>query len=171
MNNSQFRESVLEMATKELGTLENPKGSNVVKYNDWFYPEGHKYFKAPSDYAWCGTFVSYVYFFAGRCMPTIDTDLGVSYIPTLHTIARAKKWTTSEPMLGDLVLFDWEKDGKANHIGIFVGWLEKGVSFYCIEGNTSADDKGSQSNGDGVYKKKRFVGSVLSFVNIIDNAQ
>jgi len=168
MNNESFRDSIIAMAEQELGTIESPKGSNQVKYNDWFYPEGHPYFKSPKMYAWCGTFCSYVYFFAGRCMPTVDTDLGVCYIPTLYTIGKAKGWNTIEPKKGDLVLFDWEKDGKANHIGIFVEWLEKGVSFTCIEGNTSSSDKGSQSNGDGVYKKKRFVSNVLSFTNVID---
>lgn len=164
-----IRTKIIDLAERELGTLEHPQGSNIVKYNDWYYPEGHTYFKNPQPFAWCGTFCSYIYCGAQFQMPTIDTELGVHYIPTLQTIAKAKHWTTTEPKKGDLVLFDWEKDGLANHIGIFVDWIEKGKSFSTIEGNTASSDKGNQSNGDGVYKKKRYIGSVLMFVNLIDN--
>ena len=173
----KLRHSILHFAEIEIGTLEQPAGSNIVKYNDWYYPafspngKTHPYFVNPKPYSWCGTFCSYIYFFAGFPMPTIDTNIGVHYVPTLQTMAKAKKWTTDTPLMGDLVLFDWEKDGVANHIGIFYEWIEKGISFSCIEGNTSSSEKGSQSNGDGVYKKKRFVSSVIQFVNLIDNVK
>jgi hypothetical protein len=38
-------------------------------------------------------------------------------------------------------------------VGIVV--KNKGKYLYCIEGNTSSNKKNSQSNGGGVYRKKR----------------
>jgi hypothetical protein len=169
----KIRQAIIDLAERELGTTEYPAGSNKVKYNDWYYPEGHKYFQDSTDYAWCGTFCSYVYLGAGFQMPPIDTELGVHYIPTLYHKAKALKWNTDEPQMGDLVLFDFKNDGKtfAQHIGIFHSWLEKGKTFTTIEGNTSKGESGSQNNGDGVYKRKRNITTVCLFVNIIDNVQ
>lgn len=168
-----IRERIIEMAEQQLGITELPAGSNKVKFNDWYYEEGHSYFRDSSPYAWCGTFCSYVYYFGGFPMPAIDTILGVHYVPTLYNKAKALKWVTKEPQQGDLVLFDFINDGKtfAQHIGIFYSWIEKNKSFTCIEGNTSSNDAGSQSNGGGVYKRTRNINQVVQFVNLIDNVK
>ena len=39
-----------------------------------------------------------------------------------------------EPSPGDIIFFDWERDGLADHVGI-VGKVENGL-VYTIEGNT-----------------------------------
>lgn len=62
---------------------------------------------------------------------------------------------------GDLVMFDWQGDGVADHIGIVEvnhpdeGWIQT------IEGNTSSGSGGSQSNGGGVYRRARNCGSII----------
>lgn len=38
---------------------------------------------------------------------------------------------------GDIVGFDWDWDKRGDHVGIFVEWVERGVSFRTIEFNTS----------------------------------
>jgi cell wall-associated NlpC family hydrolase len=55
---------------------------------------------------------------------------------------------------GDLVFFQFDKDAQADHVGICASNDGKGF-LMVYEGNTSADSKGSQSNGDGVFLKKR----------------
>ncbi len=175
----KIRQAIIDIAERELGTTEEKGGKNKVKYNDWYYPEftdkeqkkKHPYFIDSTDFSWCGTFCSYVYVGGGFQMPPIDTELGVHYVPTLYHKAKALKWETTEPKMGDLVLFDFVKDGKtfAQHIGIFHSWLIEGKEFTTIEGNTSSGNKGSQNNGDGVYKRKRDISTVCMFVNLVDN--
>jgi len=85
--------------------------------------------------------------------------------------AKIKKFTTKEPKMGDLIIFEFasDSDNEIDHIGIFGEWIVKNHSFTAIEGNTSSSDKGSQSNGGGVFKKRREIKDVLAFVNLIDN--
>lgn len=172
MNMECKRDAIIEMAEQQMGVTEFPAGSNKVKFNEWYYPEGHPYFIDSRPYAWCGTFCSYVYYFAGFPMPAIDSILGVHYVPTLYSKAKALKWATNEPKRGDLVLFDFMNDGKtfAQHIGIFEKWIGHDL-FTCIEGNTSSNERGSQDNGGGVFKRTRNKRHVVLFVNLIDNVK
>jgi peptidoglycan hydrolase-like protein with peptidoglycan-binding domain len=64
---------------------------------------------------------------------------------------------------GALCLFDWGNDGVADHIGFVVEGPGSGSSFHTVEGNTSGGNGGSQSNGDGVYQKTRYVSDVVCF--------
>lgn len=68
-----------------------------------------------------------------------------------------KKW--SQAKRGDIVLFDFNHNGTSDHIGIVTkvgsGYIET------IEGNTG---NGSNTNGDGVYKRTRYKSNVNYFV-------
>jgi hypothetical protein len=88
------------------------------------------------------------------------------YVPAFHNWAKRNGKITKEPKRGDLVNFDWQGDGSADHIGIFVRWVDraKGV-FEAIEGNTSL---GNDSAGGRVMLRQRNARSVMSFVNVID---
>ena len=61
------------------------------------------------------------------------------------------------------VCFDWNDDGIADHIGLVVSPPESGSAFHTVEGNTSSGSAGSQSNGDGVYQRTRYVSDVICF--------
>lgn len=63
---------------------------------------------------------------------------------------------------GDIVFFQFDDDAQPDHVGIV--FKNDGKNLICIEGNTSGDGKGSQSNGDGVYKKKRPYKLVMAVV-------
>ena len=63
---------------------------------------------------------------------------------------------------GDIVFFQFDDDAQPDHVGIVV--KNDGKNLYCLEGNTSGDGKGSQSNGDGVFKKKRPYSLVMAVV-------
>lgn len=163
------REKIVACAIQQIGIKEEPAGSNKVKYNDWFYPEGHPYYKDSKPYAWCGTAVSFIYNYADWGLPKIDSDLGVSYVPTMYHRAKQNNWITTTPKPADIVIFDFNLDGKWDHIGIFEKWIEEGKTFYCLEGNTTPDGKtGSQSNGGEFCRKKRTVNKGALFINVID---
>lgn len=54
---------------------------------------------------------------------------------------------------GDIVFFDFDRSGDCDHVGIVESAGADRV--VTIEGNTSSGNSGSQSNGDGVYRRYR----------------
>lgn len=101
---------------------------------------------------WCMCFVSMCFDMAGE----IDAIGGFSY-NTDVTKNRMEKVSIEDAQRGDVVLFDWDQDGLTDHVGIVEanlgdGWLQT------IEGNTSPSNAGSQSAGNGVYRRQRSFG-------------
>lgn len=141
---------ILEIAAAEIGVKEFPANSNKVKYNTWFY--GREVFdgdKPGAKYPWCGTFVSWVYYQVGISLGTIDYLRGFAGCD--YAIRNLKKWgrLITVPQAGDIVMYDWNGDGKFDHTGIFVKDLGKGY-FEAIEGNTAF---GNDSNGGEVMRR------------------
>ena len=159
------REQLINNALGEVGTMENPAGSNRIKYNDWYYEGRRKarYERNTTPYAWCGTFVAYCYHFSGIILHK-DLHECIGYVPAAQNWLRANNKSTATPKAGDIVIFDWQNDGHEDHIGIFKEM--QGEYAICIEGNTS--DGGSQSNGGTVLEKKRNLNLIEGFYNVID---
>lgn len=63
---------------------------------------------------------------------------------------------------GDLVCFDWDDDGEADHVGIVE--INAGSYLQTIEFNTSPGSGGSQGNGGGVYRRTRDWDSVTAVI-------
>jgi len=133
---------LIEIAYKEIGTLESPLNSNKTKYGKWFGFDG---------VAWCGMFVSWCYAFAGKPLPNIGFKKGFAGCQTAVAYFKKKGWITTKPVSGDIIFFDWNNDGRYDHTGIFVCWNINGT-FTSIEGNTSLTN---QSNGGQVMKRVR----------------
>ena len=148
------RGKLLNIAAAEIGETEHPAGSNLCKYNRWFYGKD-------SGGAWCATFIMWVYDQAGIPFPMADWRRGYASVPNLKKARKDE--ITKEPMGGDLVIFEFNGKPLPDHIGIFEKWEEEGKTFWCIEGNTS--DKGSQSNGGAVLRKLRGVKLVDCFIS------
>ncbi len=138
---------LIEIAEKEIGVSEQPPQSNKVKYNTWFYGKE----VSGSAYAWCGAFVSWVYAQAGMPLGTIDYLKGFAGCP--YAVKNVAKWgkIVTAPEAGDVVFFDWDKNGRHDHTGIFEKDLGGGF-FSSIEGNTAI---GNDSNGGSVMRRKR----------------
>lgn len=142
---SSLRDLIIDTARKEIGVKEMPENSNLVKYNDWFY------MKSGVGLAWCGTFVSWVFNESKIPLGVIDYSHGFASVPfAVNHISKFGKQVTV-PMKGDIVMFDWDGDGKFDHTGIFEKDLGKGL-FQSIEGNTSV---GNDSNGGTVMVRQR----------------
>lgn len=133
---------VIEIALKEVGTKEAPPNSNKQKYGEWFGLNG---------LAWCAMFVSWCYSQAGQPLPNIGFSKGFAGCQTAYSYFNKKGWITNTPIPGDIVLFDWNSDGRYDHTGLFVEWLRDGV-FTSIEGNTSMNN---DSNGGNVMVRTR----------------
>ena len=161
-----LRHKIKNEALKHLGVTEEPAGSNKVLFNNWYYSQ-HPDFVKILNGAWCGTFVAYCLHHGGLITEPF-LHYKMYYVPAAQNIMIKNNMETQNPKEMDIVVFDWNKDGREDHVGFFLEWIEKGKSFYTIEGNTSSGDGGSPSNGGGVYKRKRYVKHVENFYNIID---
>lgn len=136
-------EKVLGIARRELGTREEPAGSNRVKYNTWYY--GREV--SGRAYPWCMTFVQWCFHQAGVSLPLRTASCGA----LMSAARRAGMWVSGGYRPGDVVIYDFPGGAATDHTGIIEGVTASGV--VAIEGNTS--QAGSQSNGGQVCRKTR----------------
>lgn len=135
---------LIEVATKEIGTIEGPK-DNETKYGA---------FTKANFQPWCGSFVMWCADQAGVKIPnTVYTPGGA------QAFKKAGSWIDgdlADPEPGDIAYFDFPADGvdRISHVGIVIEDNGDGT-VWCIEGNTSSNKKGSQRNGGEVCKQLR----------------
>lgn len=142
-----------------------------IGYSRWDDPEpgtvfGRWYAKLVDDpyfgesgIPYCAMFVSYCLNWAGF----EAAGLPGAYVPWILSANSdaGRLVANEEAQPGDLVMFDWQGDGVADHISIVEenhpdeGWMQT------IEGNTSPSSGGSQSNGGGVYRRARNYSSII----------
>lgn len=162
----------VKIATEQIGTKENPKGSNKNKYAQFFDDLRKKgidfYNYAKNGAAWCDIFADYCY-----CMAVLETrpDLSVNEGVTLGAkmiyqpmescgagckfsaeYYRKNKAFYKTPEIGDQVFYG--KDGKAgteSHTGIVVKVNAK--SFVTVEGNTGDEVKQKTVQNSQIGKK------------------
>lgn len=154
---SQQVDAVLSYAAAEIGTKEKPV--NKTKYGKWYGMDGQP---------WCAMFISWCFHQAGLTKLIAQSPKGFAGVESFEAWARAKKLvipSNSMVKSGDIVLFDFTKSGKAQHVGIAVGPQDSHTHLVpCIEGNTSPAAGGSQANGDGVYEKYRALSTIRCVV-------
>lgn len=153
------RQLALAQAITQIGTVEDPPGSNNQPYGLWYGMNG---------VPWCAIFVSWC-FESVVGSPSFKAGSYYSYVPYIVSDARLKLnglQTTDSPIPGDLACYDWNWDGTYDHTGIFEAWTSAGSTFSAIEGNTSASDF---SNGGQVLRCSRSVSSQGTvFVNVAE---
>ena len=140
-------QKVLDAARAEIGYKEKPNNDNKFAK-----VAGHANYQP-----WCATFIR-ACFIKGQEAQAIPDS---AYCPHIEAWGRSHNRVVpiQEAKRGDLVLFDFNREGKSQHIGIL------GINFSkvrpdilrTIEGNTSAINA---SEGDGVQRKTRPVSVV-----------
>jgi len=143
---------IIRIAEREIGQGEKPLNTNKTKYGKWFGFDG---------VAWCGIFVSWCYAQAGFQLPKIGFSKGYAGCQTAVAYFKKNEMITTKPVEGDIVFFDWNKDGRYDHTGLFVKWIDENT-FETIEGNTAV---GNDSNGGNVMVRRRKNVNVL-FVHV-----
>lgn len=147
-----LRLKMWDEASKWIGTKEYPPDSNKVVFSLWYGLIG----------PWCAMFVSYCGVKVGS--KAFSKGHKYAYVPYIVADARAGRNNlaiTYKPQTGDIVCFDWDNDGVADHVGLFGEW--KGAGFTTIEGNTGY---ANASNGGEVLDMKRSKSDVLCFVHV-----
>lgn len=140
------RWDILTLARNEVGYIEQK--DNLTKYGKWFGLDG---------LPWCAIFVSWVYHHAGYPLPAVGFKKGFASCQLGYNYFKEKGWITTDPIPGDIVLFDWNLDKRFNHTGIFQQWIDP-RTFETVEGNTSIKN---QSNGGSVMIRRRALKGVV----------
>lgn len=155
-----LQDRVVRIASREVGVTESPAGSNDG-------PRVREYQRTTGAYAapWCASFVTWALGEAGKRLEGFNT----AYCPSWVDAARAGRNSlrvirAADARPGDVVLFDWQRDGTSDHIGILTTGVDSSGDFRSVEGNTSV--AGSQSNGGAVLIRPRNARDVLIFARV-----
>jgi surface antigen len=139
---------VLATARSQLGTVERPPGSNRTPYGAEYGNDGQP---------WCAKFVWWVFrkSLASSLIPK------AAYTPTFAQWFRDRHQWGGTPLPGAVVFFDFPNDNlhRISHVGV-VEAVNGDGTVTTIEGNTSSGRRGSQRDGDGVWRRTRRTGIV-----------
>jgi hypothetical protein len=146
------QQDVLNKAASRIGYVAsndpNP-GSEAGRY--WANKGQGAWLAGPSrSIWWCMLFISMVLDQCGQ----INAIGGFSYNTdvTLNR-NRGRLVSVGNAQPGDVVIFNWDGGG-TDHVGFVEKNLGRGV-LQTIEGNTSSGEAGSQSAGNGVWRRRR----------------
>lgn len=145
---AKLRKEILKIAESQVGTKENgANGGAAMKYQKFFG-------RGPEP--WCADFVSWVYTLAGK-------KTNSPYCPTfIQQLKKQGRWKgRNNPKPGDIVFFDWGRDGTADHVGI-VKDVNADGSIDTVEGNTGKPGGGSE----GVWEKKRYRMQIVGYGDV-----
>ena len=155
-NKNTLGDKALDVATRYIGMSEEPAGSNRVMFSEWYGMIG----------PWCAMFVTFCFVKAES--KSFVKGSKYAYCPYVLADAKASRnglriIPTTSARTGDIVLFDWNKDGTADHIGIVNVAPNKRKTFTSVEGNTSGTNP---SDGGMVALMERKVTDVIAFVRV-----
>lgn len=149
--------AIINKAKSFIGVKESPANSNNVVFNtDYYGKEVHG-----SSYPWCCAYVWDIFRMCNASDLFYDGKK-TAYCQTVYGWAKSKKLLVAKGngKKGDLVIFDWQGDGHADHIGFILSQNADG-SYNTVEGNTAV---GNDSNGGQVMKRKRAQNTILAIV-------
>jgi hypothetical protein len=140
-------EAIIEVARKEIGTIEGPK-DNETKYGKW---------TGANFQPWCQSFVSWCAFTSG--LDAKKYPKSASTVAAADWFKKNNRWADArndDPTPGDWIFFDFPDDGvnRISHVGLCVKNNKDGT-IQVIEGNTSGTSKGDQRNGGMCVEKTR----------------
>ena len=107
--------TIIDKALSYLYTYDG--GTNEVIFNDRYYGEH----VSGDRFPWCCAFIWCIFDECGASDLFYDGKR-TAYCPTVHQWGKEKGLIvpTSEGQYGDIVLFDWNGDGVADHIGLII---------------------------------------------------
>jgi len=144
---------LLALCGATVGYTEGP--NNDTEFGVWF---------GLNNQPWCAMSASKMYFDAGDIKAVANTKKGFASCDAwLKYLTKNNQVVPiGQAQAGDIVFFQFDNDPQADHVGIVKSHDTRKKILYCYEGNTSDSKKGSQSNGDGYYLKKRDYSLVMA---------
>ena len=158
INTGDYERDIVEVAKTQIGYTEltNSSGTPVIDSETPYYTKYGARYGDPNGH-WCAYFVLWCAEQAGIPTSIIckssscgNCNYFVNWFKSNH------RWQDRAyvPKAGDIMFFDWNGDGIANHVGIVQGI--SGNTVYTIEGNTGG------VNGYAVMERNRDV-SILGY--------
>ena len=133
-NMSVTAEQILTIARRYVGTTESSSNFNYIinTYNK--HRPLARSTQMLKSWDWCAAFVSFL-FIEAKATNLTGTEIGVQRYVNDHFKPKGIWIGKVKPVPGDIVVFDWDAGGWADHIGI----VEKvnGNTITTIEGNTN----------------------------------
>lgn len=173
---NEARAKLTEAQNKEAEKLYSPKtgAEGAVdwarEYDDMSQSEMAKVFKE-KGYAfhsgvWCADFVRMALGEGAgdKNLPDWYNNIdNKAYCPNIQNAGKDHRIKAEEAKTGDIVLFDWDNDNVADHVGLFVDNGNGNTTITTIEGNTKNSTIGSNS---AVEEKERSRSSVLGIYDM-----
>ena len=147
--------TIIDKALSYLYTYDN--GTNEVIFNDRYYGEH----VSGDRFPWCCAFVWCIFEECGASDLFYDGKK-TAYCPAIHEWGKKRNLIvpTSEGQYGDIVLFDWNGDGVADHVGFIITRNGNGT-YETVEGNTATYN---YTNGGYVLKMTRYYSSIIAII-------
>ena len=135
---------IVNYAKTQVGTKENPKGSNKTKYGEWYGNNGQP---------WCMDFVQY-------CFAQMNQTLPYKTASCSALLAWYRQYAPEKvfdfPLPGDIVIYNFGHCGIVTDVGA--------TTIKAVEGNTRSTIIGNQAEGDGVYERTREKNKVTAYI-------
>ena len=146
---------IIDKALSYVGTYDG--GNNNVIFNTHYYGKA----VSGSAYPWCCAFVWDIFRMCGAS-DIFNGGEKTAYCPTVLNWGKNSGLTVNKAngQYGDIVLFDWNGDGVADHIGLIISKNADG-SYTTVEGNTA---NSNYSNGGWVLKMIRYQWQIIGIV-------
>lgn len=150
------------LLVSQRGVTEHPPGSNRVKYALDQGIDGQP---------WCAALTGWGFDqLAGRgAWRAWWASIGCTlpyYTPALATAARKAGLVVTSIRAGDLLFWDFpDSVDRVQHVDVALEPPKSG-QVITIGGNTSPDNRGSQSNGGGVFERRRNLSSLVAAVRL-----
>jgi hypothetical protein len=151
-------ETALDVGRAFVGLSEEPAGSNKIIFSNWYGMNG----------PWCAMFVTYC--FVEAKSKAFVKGSRYAYCPYMLNDAKYNRnglrlITAKEAQPGDIVLFDFKKNGVAAHVGILNSMAANHKKFTSLEGNTSGTNA---ADGGMVALMTRNTSDVIGFVRVVN---
>lgn len=146
------------IAEKYVGTTELT-GNNDGPFIDYIIKRGG----GSKHSSYCAYFVTFCIDSAKVKTPTVRTGLAINFKTKNSIPAKDVLIGKTKIKCGTILIFQ-HGNTIHGHTGFVLNWYKQ--SGTTIEGNTSPGIKGSQSNGDGIWKKNRSI-EPLNYFRII----
>lgn len=144
----------LVIAARYVGTVERGGYNRGKDIDEW-----NRYAGAPVGSSYCASFVSWCLGQARVRSPRIRTAWARNFIQRGRSVSAQDVLIGKyKPKPGDIVVWIRERGG---HVGYVAAWDRR--SGATIEANTSSGVRGSQANGDGVYRRQRMIQPFSAF--------
>lgn len=124
-------DKLLSIARAEIGVVEDPIGSNKVKYNTAYYGR-----EVSGDaYPWCMVFVWWCFREAGLSDLFYGGGKTASCTALMKWAQREGRFFMGGYQAGDVFLYQFDEDSMADHTGIYTGQVDGRGRYLVIEGN------------------------------------